>query len=425
MPTPPAPAPTVLTPAAGLTVRVLESIDEVPAAAWNALVAPDDPFTEHAFLHVLEATGCVGEATPWQPRHITLWRDQVLVAAMPCYLRWNSQGEFVFDHLWAEAYRRAGLSYYPKATAAVPFTPVTGRRLLLRGAATSGSAQTNTDTVGTTATIAEPDSLAATLSAAALAHFTYEEPTSGLHVLFLTEAEAALTAEAGALRRLGIQYHWLNRGYSTFADYTQNLRSKKRKQVLQEREAIAAQGIEVVRLSGHELTAAHLDAIWAFYQNTGARKWGTPYLNRAWFDAIVAAMPERILAVLARRDGAWIGGTFNFIKGDAIYGRYWGTLERAESLHFECCYYQLIEHAIACGAKRVEAGAQGEHKFLRGYEPVLTHSVHWIRHPLGRDAIAQFLANEREHTLYRLQRLRELSPLKPVRSAATSTPPEA
>ena len=349
-----------------LEVEVADSVASLAAARWDSLAGTDDPFLTHAFLSLLEESGSVGGASGWNPLPLLVNHGGRCVAAAPAYLKTHSQGEYVFDHGWAEAWARAGGAYYPKLQIAVPFTPVVGRRLL-------GS---------------EP-----ALALAAAEAVVEQNHLSSGHVTFLTPEEAELAASRGWLVRHGIQYHWRSRGYGTFAEFLAALSSRKRKAIRKEREA-AREGLTFRHLRGFEIGAAEMDAMWRFYQDTGARKWGRPYLTRAFFDLAVERLGDALLLFLAERDGVPIAGALNLVGKDTLYGRYWGASEEVPFLHFELCYYQSIEWAIAHGVATVQAGAQGEHKLVRGYEPVRTYSAHFIPHAGFRDAVARFLEEE-------------------------------
>lgn len=360
--------------------RTLASMRDVTAEAWDACANPDpatyNPFVSHAFLAALEDAGTVGERAGWVPCHLVLEDGSGgVAAAMPLYLKGHSQGEYVFDHSWADAYHRAGGNYYPKLQAAVPFTPVPGPRLLA-GSGVAGSAR------------------AQILGQSAMA-IAGRFGVSSLHVTFCTERERAILAGLGFLERTGQQFHWHNRGYTCFGDFLAELSSRKRKTMRKERETALSGGIEIEHVSGAEITEAHWDAMYGFYMDTGSRKWGRPYLNRRFFSHLGAAMPECCLIVLAKRHGRIIAGALHLIGGDCLYGRYWGTNEAQPCLHFELCYYQAIDYAIARGLARAEAGAQGEHKLARGYLPVPTYSAHWIAEESFRRAVARYLEAER------------------------------
>ncbi|WP_324262169.1 GNAT family N-acetyltransferase [Altererythrobacter sp. H2] len=354
-----------------LTVRVAGSVGELPAGEWDALGGQENPFLSHAFLSALEDSGSVGPGTGWQPAPIVLEDDTGrLVGALPSYAKGHSQGEYVFDHSWADAWHRAGGHYYPKLQIAVPFTPATGPRLLL-----------------------SDERFAAPLLAAA-ERVCAGNGFSSAHATFVDPAQLALFEQAGWLPRSDIQFHWANRGYGSFDDFLASLSARKRKAIRKEREG-AVQGLEIRRLTGADIRPEHWDAFWIFYQDTGARKWGTPYLTRAAFDLIGERLADRIILVLAFDGAEPIAGALNFIGADALYGRYWGATREVRFLHFELCYYQAIEAAIGLGLDRVEAGAQGGHKLARGYEPVTTWSAHWIADPGFRAAVAEFLERER------------------------------
>ena len=365
-----------------LTLRVVSSLDEVEAAAWDACANPADlpydPFVSHTFLKALEDAGCVGPSSGWLPQHLlAVTSTGRLAAVVPSYLKSHSRGEYIFDDGWAEAYERAGGAYYPKLQCAVPFTPVPGRRLLVADA--------------TERQALEP------ILASALAEVTRQLAASSYHVTFLSEDEWRRLGAIGLLQRTGKQFHWQNRGYRSFDDFLATLASRKRKALKRERREALASGIEIEWLTGRDITEAHWDAFFAFYMDTGSRKWGRPYLNRAFFSLLGERMAEHCLLVMAKRDGGYIAGALNMIGGDCLFGRYWGAVEHHPFLHFEVCYYQAIDFAIAQGLERVEAGAQGEHKLLRGYEPVLVYSVHYIPDTGFRRAVANYLERERHH----------------------------
>jgi predicted N-acyltransferase len=358
-------------------------VGAVDPAAWDAL-APGDPFLRHAFLSSLEDSGSVGPGTGWSPAPILVEEEGRLLAAAPAYLKSHSQGEYVFDHGWADAWQRAGGAYYPKLQVAVPFTPVPGPRLL-------GS---------------RPQQLLAACEAV-----TAQNDLSSAHVTFIDENGAGEAQRRGWLIRHGIQYHWFNRGYASFDDFLAALTSRKRKAVRKER-AAAREGLSFRALRGSEIGPAEWDAMWAFYQDTGGRKWGRPYLTRAFFDLVGERMGDQLLLLLADRGGRPIAGALNLIGRDALYGRYWGTIDEVPFLHFELCYYQAIEWAIEHGVSSVQAGAQGEHKIGRGYEPVITRSAHFIPNASFRDAVAEFLEAEREGVAAELEWLRRDLPYR-------------
>ena len=353
-----------------IEARIAPSIGELPAAQWDALTG-ENPFMSHAFLSALEDSGSVGPGTGWSPSPITIADDTgLLIAALPAYLKAHSQGEYVFDHAWADAWHRAGGAYYPKLQIAAPFTPATGPRLLLAD-----------------------ETLALPLLRAA-EQVCADNGLSSAHATFIAPEQLPLFERAGWLLRSDIQFHWQNKGYASFDDFLSQLSSRKRKDLRKER-AAAQVGVEIKILIGDQIGEAEWDAFWAFYQDTGARKWGQPYLTRQAFSLLGQRMGEQIALILASRDGQPIAGALNFIGSDVLYGRYWGALEDKPFLHFELCYYQAIDLAIALGLSRVEAGAQGGHKLARGYEPVQTWSAHFIAHPGFREAVAEFLERER------------------------------
>ena len=353
-----------------IEARVGDSIGALPAAGWDAL-AGGNPFVSHAFLSAMEDSGSVGPGTGWSPAPITI-ADAAgsLIAALPAYLKSHSQGEYVFDHSWADAWHRAGGSYYPKLQIAAPFTPASGPRLLL----------------------ADP-ALAMPLLRAA-EQLCEANGISSAHATFIAPGQVPLFEAAGWMLRSDIQFHWANRGYASFDEFLDQLSSRKRKDIRKER-AAAQDGVEIRHLRGAEITEAHWDAFWEFYQDTGSRKWGQPYLTRAAFSLLGERMGDSILLMMAYIGELPVAGALNFIGQDALYGRYWGAVLDKPFLHFELCYYQAIDAAIALGLGRVEAGAQGGHKLARGYEPVETRSAHWIAHPGFREAIADFLVRER------------------------------
>jgi predicted N-acyltransferase len=368
-----------------------DSVGELPAEQWDALTDRGNPFVGHAFLSALEDSGSVGPGTGWQPAPLVIEDGERLVAALPAYLKGHSQGEYVFDHSWADAWERAGGRYYPKLQIAAPFTPATGPRVLTRTPA-----------------------LAAPLLDFAQ-RFADANALSSIHATFIEPGQVPLFEGAGWLLRHDIQFHWFNRGYRSFDDFLAALASRKRKAIRKERVA-AQEGVTIRRLTGGDLKPEHWDAFWLFYQDTGSRKWGRPYLTREAFDLFGERMAEQILLVLAYDGTRPIAGALNFIgspKGNgALYGRYWGCSEDRRFLHFELCYHQAIEAAIELGLERVEAGAQGQHKIARGYEPVQTTSAHWIADPGFRKAVADFLQREREGVAVDAEWLGERTPFR-------------
>ncbi|WP_374414175.1 GNAT family N-acetyltransferase [Novosphingobium colocasiae] len=370
------------------TARVAHGVGELPAQQWDALTDGGNPFVSHAFLTALEQSGSVGGDSGWQPLPIAIdGPDGRLAAALPAYLKEHSQGEYVFDHGWADAWHRAGGAYYPKLQIAVPFTPATGPRLLTP----------------------HPELRLPLLRAAEA--LCRDNGFSGAHATFIAPEQVADFEAAGWLLRDDIQFHWTNRGFARFDDFLATLSSRKRKDLRKER-AKAQEGVTIRALRGDAIRPEHWDAFWGFYQDTGARKWGSPYLTRSAFDMLGDAMGEHILLVLAFIDGVAVAGALNFIGADALYGRYWGALIDKPFLHFELCYYQAIDAAIALGLSRVEAGAQGGHKLARGYEPVRTVSAHYIVHPGFRRAVADFLEQERAGVALDQLRLGERTPFR-------------
>jgi len=380
-----------------ILVDVEPSIGAIDAMQWDACAAGSadapEPFVSHAFLSALEDSGsAVGEAG-WYPRHLVM-RDGAgeVTACAPAYVKTHSQGEFVFDHGWADAYERAGGQYYPKLQIAVPFTPVTGRRLLVRPG---------------------PDAhRQRMLLARAAVKYTSQLEASTLHITFLEKDEWEALGEAGFLQRTDQQFHWENRSYETFDDFLATLTSRKRKLIRRERRDAGASGLTIERLTGRDLSEADWDSFYAFYMDTGSRKWGRPYLTRAFFSQIGRTMADEVLLVAAKRDDKIIAGGLNFVGADTLYGRYWGAIEEHPFLHFEVCYYQAIEHAIASGLKWVEAGAQGPHKLARGYLPVTTYSAHWIADPGLRGAIEHYLRRERAHVEHDAEMLKTFAPYR-------------
>ena len=346
--------------------RLASGVGAVDAARWDSL-AGGDPFLSHAFLSALEDSGSVGPGTGWTPAPILVEEEARLLAAAPAYLKTHSQGEYVFDHGWVEAWMNAGGRYYPKLQIAVPFTPVPGLRLL-------GS---------------KPQQLLTAAEAVVV-----QNDLSSAHITFIDEAGASEAKRRDWVIRHGIQFHWFNRGYLTFDEFLAALSSRKRKAIRRER-AAAREALQFRELRGSEIGRAEWDAMWAFYQDTGSRKWGRPYLTRAFFDLVSEGMGDRVLLFLAYRGSRPIAGALNFVGADSLYGRYWGCIEEVRFLHFELSYYQAVEWAIDHGLSTVQAGAQGEHKIARGYEPVITRSAHFLPNQGFREAVADFVEAER------------------------------
>ncbi|MDB5691297.1 MAG: N-acetyltransferase [Alphaproteobacteria bacterium] len=371
-----------------VVARIAPGFADFAAQDWDLCAGGGNPFLTHAFLSALEESGSATGRTGWQPVPVAIdGADGRPAAVMPAYVKSHSQGEYVFDHAWADAWERAGGDYYPKLQIAVPFTPVPGRRLLTRDPA-----------------------LAPALIGAAEA-IVGRSGLSSAHATFIHEEEVPLFEAAGWLIRIDSQFHWHNEDYRSFDDFLAALSSRKRKAIRKER-AAALEGLTVQHLTGAEIEERHWDAFWAFYQDTGSRKWGRPYLTRRFFSLLGERMAERTLLVFALHDGMPIAGALNLIGADTLYGRYWGALAEVPHLHFEICYYQAIEAAIARGLARVEAGAQGAHKLSRGYRPVPTWSAHFIPDPGFRRAVAQFLAAERPAVLDEIGALDEMAPFR-------------
>jgi hypothetical protein len=377
---------------AAMRVSVATSLADIPADEWDACAGCDNPFVGHAFLSALEESGSAVAETGWLGQHVLLHDAGRLVGALPLYLKNHSCGEYVFDHGWAEAFERAGGRYYPKLQGAVPFTPVPGPRLLIRPGVAVIPAQR-----------------ALIAAARALAQ---HQRASSIHITFPSEAEWQFLGTLGFLKRTGLQYHWLNRGYGSFEDFLASLASRKRKQIRRERREALAAGLTVRVLSGSDLKERHWDAFFTFYQETGSRKWGSPYLTRAFFSLLGERKADQVVLFLVERAGRPIAGALNLKSSETLYGRNWGASEHHPFLHFETCYYQAIDYAIAHGLARVEAGAQGEHKLLRGYDPVSTYSAHWIAHDGLREAIAAFLARETPTVVHEIEALNAYSPYR-------------
>ncbi len=376
-----------------ISLRVLGGVRDISAEAWDACAGPDDPFVGHAFLSALEDSGSVSAQTGWRPQHLALEApDGALRGAVPLYLKSHSYGEYVFDWAWADAYERAGGRYYPKLQASVPFTPVAGPRLLVRPGA-------------------DAETVRATLIAG-LIELARRAGVSSLHVTFPTRPEWDSLGAAGFLQRRGRQYHFENPGYADFDEFLGALASRKRKMIRKERAKVAESGIAVRTLTGDQIEPRHWDAFYRFYMTTADRKWGQPYLTREFFHLLGETLADRVALVVAEDQGRLVAGALNLIGGAALYGRNWGCLGDYRFLHFEACYYQAIEFAITHGLKRIEAGAQGEHKIQRGYLPVETYSAHWIADPGLRDAVARFLEHEHREVKAEIEILGDYSPFR-------------
>ena len=367
-----------------LTARIARAVGDVDPAQWDAFAGADDPFLSHRFLTLLETSGSVGGQSGWSPLPVMVEQGGRTIGAAPAYLKTHSQGEYVFDHGWAEAWERAGGAYYPKLQVTVPFTPCPGRRLLGH----------------------QPNALLA-----ALESIVVQNELSSAHITFCTPDEIAAAVSRGWIERHGLQYHWRNRDYAEFDAFLDALSSRKRKAIRRER-AAACEGLDILTLRGAEIAPGHWDAMWHFYQDTGARKWGQPYLTRAFFNQIGTVMGEASLMFLALRDGQPIAGALNFIGMDTLYGRYWGAIEEVPFLHFELSYYRAIQWAIDHGLATVQAGAQGEHKLARGYEPAITRSAHFLPDLGFRRAVSDFVEHEREAIAVELAWAKDALPYK-------------
>jgi predicted N-acyltransferase len=401
-----------------ITLEAVSSVSQIPAEDWDACAnpagAPDcrdgpaspgtkgrsrggsntafNPFVSHAFFSAVEASGSASPRTGWGPRHLLARLDGEIAGVVPCYLKSHSQGEYVFDRGWAEAYQRAGGRYYPKLQASVPFTPATGPRLLIRDGA-------DRERIGSAL-------------ASGLVGLCDATDASSVHVTFAREPEWKLLAAHGFLQRTDQQFHWRNEGYGSFDDFLATLNSRHRKAIKRERREALAAGITIHALNGSDITEDAWDAFFDFYMETGSRKWGRPYLTRAFFSLIGESMARDVLLVMAKREGRWIAGAINFIGSETLFGRNWGAIEHHPFLHFEVCYYQAIDFAIRHGLKTVEAGAQGEHKIARGYLPQTTFSAHYIADPGLRRAVADYLKHERAYVAEAARELTDAGPFR-------------
>ncbi|WP_299355272.1 GNAT family N-acetyltransferase [uncultured Shimia sp.] len=384
---------------ASIEIELHQSLSSIGEATWDACACPEaaagdrpnDPFTTYRFLKAIEDSGSVGPGTGWQPQYLSARVSGETIAVMPLYAKGHSQGEYVFDYSWAHAYEQAGGRYYPKLQAAVPFTPVSGRRFLTRP---------GHEVTGISALVQGAVQVAS------------DNQLSSLHLTFCAEDEAVAGQQMGLMHRTGQQFHWLNEDYPNFDTFLATLSSRKRKNIRKERAKAQAFGGDIVLLTGDDIQPVHWDYMWRFYQDTGARKWGTPYLERAFFDRAHETLRDDILLIFAMRDGVPVAGAMNFIGREALYGRYWGCTEDHHSLHFELCYYQAMDWAIANDLRRVEAGAQGEHKLARGYLPVTTHSLHWIADPGFANAVEQYLNAERDAVAEEIEVLTSYGPFR-------------
>ena len=375
-----------------VSARVISTINEVAAEEWDACAGQTNPFVHHAFLNALEESGSVSAKTGWQPQHLVVNdEDGRMAACLPMYLKSHSYGEYIFDWGWADAYERAGGSYYPKLQAAVPFTPATGPRLLVRE-------DTSNEYYN--------------VLIAAMVQLSRQHKVSSLHVTFPPEDQWEMMGNAGFLQRTSKQFHWENRGYETFDDFLGELSSRKRKAIKKERRQVVEQGVKLKALTGDELTEDHWDAFYEYYIDTIGRKWGRPYLTRDFFSILGESMSDLAVLVIAEHEGRRVAGALNLRGSDTIFGRNWGCVEDFKFLHFEACYYQAIDFAIKHELKWVEAGAQGPHKIQRGYLPRTVYSAHWIEDPNFRDAVERFVDQERREVEYEIEGLMGYSPYR-------------
>ena len=382
-----------------MQLRSESNIKAVSSTQWNQLKGTELPFSEHAFLAALEESECVGQASGWMPCHLTLWKNEQLQGGLCLYEKNNGYGEYIFDWGWAKAYEQNGMNYYPKLVSAIPFTPATGRKLLVHPEADMSCVQQK-------------------LIEKAL-ECMRDRSCSSLHFLFITVEELPVFRAMGFLIRDSFQFHWKNNSYADFAEFLSTLKGKRRKEILRERRQIEQQMIRVEVLEGDEILPEHIHKMYLFYLSTTDKKWGNPYLSEYFFKLIHLSMRKSLVMILAFVDGDCVAGTINFQKGDCLYGRYWGCTRDFRSLHFELCYYQPIEYAIRKGIKLIEAGAQGEHKIQRGFLPELTYSAHWLEHPGFRNSIAKFLEEEKSAIH---QGIEDFNPHSPYRETASLLP---
>ena len=382
-----------------IRLKTVQSITQIGAKDWDICACPEcadggrpfDPFTTYRFLHALEQSQSVHPRNGWQPQYLVVKKGNLVIGVAPLYVKSHSQGEYIFDHNFAEGYYRAGGQYYPKLQIAVPFTPATGRRLLVR---------------------AGYEEIAQSALLRGAQNMALQNQLSSLHITFCTQQEAQAGQAQGMLMRQSQQFHWHNADYTSFDDFLTALSSRKRKNIRKERAIAQGFGGDIITLQGDAIQPEHWAAFWRFYQDTGARKWGTPYLSRAFFDYAHSALRDDIYLVMAKRNDAYVAGALNFLGRNTVYGRYWGCIEDHPCLHFEMCYYRAIHYAIKQGFKRVEAGAQGEHKLARGYLPSPTFSLHWFADKNFSDAVAQYLQAEGDAINADMQIMTQLGPFK-------------
>ena len=375
-----------------LDTRIIDSIKDTDKESYNSIQDEGHPFFDYEFLYCLEESGCIGKGKGWDPRYILLYDKDKLVGSLPFFIKTDSYGEFIFDWEWARAYQQSGLNYYPKGVIGIPFTPTTGRRIIVRpGYDFKKCAKKLIDEV---LRLAEDLKL------------------SSIHCLFVEPDEQKLFTEAGFMERITHQYHWHNRDYTDFDSFLDDFKSSKRKQIKKERKAINESDIQINILHGENIEKEHIDAMWQFYFDTHSRKWGNAYLNNDFFDLIHGHFSDNIVMVMAKERNTWLAGSFNFVKNSTLFGRYWGTITDIKNLHFECCYYSLIDYSIKNRLQRFEAGAQGEHKFLRGFSAVPIYSSHRIFNESAQDAISHYLENEKTYMLEIIDSYNKKSPLK-------------
>lgn len=374
------------------SLAIYDSIRQIDKNQYNRIADRENPFLEYEFLEALEISGCVGKDTSWIPRHIVLYDRKKIIGALTFYIRFDSYGEFIFDWEWAQAFENAGLRYFPKVTVAVPFTPSNGTRLLV-----------------------DPDYSFEEIVVPmvnCLIEFCEKEHISSIHFLFLTEHEQRFLERLGFLSRKTHQYHWKNREYKSFDDFLGDMRSNRKKQIRKERRKLRELGLNISIIEKDDIKKQHIDTMWEFYLDTTSRKWGSPYLNRQFFNLMFENFRHRLVLVLAQHEDKAVGGTFNVVKNNRLFGRYWGSSRDYKNLHFECCYYKLIEYSIENKIDIFEAGAQGEHKFLRGFVAVPTYSSHFIINRKANEAIEKYLSNERNYMTRLIDDYNSISPLK-------------
>ena len=373
-------------------LTVYDSISGIDRSLYNEIIDGENPFLEYEFLEAMERSGCVGPHTAWKPRHIILNDADRIAGAITAYVKLDSYGEYIFDWEWTRAFENARLAYYPKMVVAIPFTPATGMRISVHPD--------------------YPFEECAGIMVERLKDLCAEEECSSIHFLFLTDKERIFLEKAGFLTRITHQYHWKNRDYGSFEDFLSDIRSGRKKQIRKERKSLEEEGLDIRIIEKDDIQSGHIDAIWEFYTDTHSRKWGSAYLNRDFFDLMFENYRHRLVLVMADNGKRWVGGTFNIVKNNRLFGRYWGTIHNYKNLHFECCFYRLIDYSIRNGIDIFEAGAQGEHKFLRGFAAVPTYSSHLFMHEGARSAISKYLMRERRYTENLITQYNMQSPLK-------------